>query len=355
VYARFRAGSGSTPTVESFTAIDATKKGGSVEMLNSAQSWINDANRVWGGVTVRRYNKAIVRWPANWTGSTISFQAINTPQADANDPFAVVVDGVLQASVTAPADTTWHRYDVNITPAPGGSTVEVWEPFLGRNAPLNNDADSKIEAGYVTGVWGTPITAPTSSTCIVTVGDSILAACDTNPAIYYGVVGQLRLLARPLGRLVVSLDYGSGTLCGDGYTGANLATLIQQAAATTGATTVYVLFQIGRNDYSYYGSTATHTPAQVGTLLQACVTALPAGYLKVISTPIPQTVETANGGGFTLGNYRTQEAAVTGTNVTILDGTSYGIITGTDLYDGVHLKVSGVTKNVNGVKAALGL
>ena len=349
---RYRRGSGTT-AAETFTAVDATNKGGSVEMLNSAQSWINDTNRVWSGITIRRYNKGIVRWPSGWTSRVISFQAVNTPQVDANDPFAVVVDGALAASVTVAADSVPHRYNAVIPAAT--TSVEVWEPFQGRAAPVNNDADGQIEAGFVTGVYGTSITKPTATTCIVTVGDSILSGCNTNPAIFYGVVGQLRLLAHPLGRLVVSLDCGATTLCGDGYTGANLATLIQQAAASTGATTVYVLFQYGRNDYSYYGATASHTPTNVQTALQACITALPAAYIKVVSTPIPQATETANGGGFTLPNYRTAEAAVTGTNLTILAGTSYGIVAGTDLYDGVHLNVGGVAKNLAGVKTALGL
>lgn len=337
--------------------VDATLKGGAVEMLNSAQSWIVDANRVWTNQTIRRYNKAFVRWPAGWTSKSISFNAICTMLTNSDGKFAVVVDGALAATVTVAGDLTNRRYDVTNLPVSGsGSTVEVWEPFEGRNT-LNNGADAPIEGGYVTGVWlppGMSLTKPTATTGIVIMGDSIMGATNTSPECWGSVAGVVRKNAHALGRLVATLDYGSATMCGDGYTGANIATLIQQAVTAMGATTVYVLFAIGGNDWNYYGGTLTTSPTTYGTALQAAVTALPAAYNKVILTTTSRAAEGANGGGFTLPNYRTQAAGVTGTNVTIVDGAGLGINTGTDLYDGTHPNASGVTKIEAGVHTPLG-
>jgi hypothetical protein len=270
--------------------------------------------------------------------------------------FSVVVDGVLRAQVQGYGTKLVNRYYVSGLPS-NGTTYEIWEPFTARSV-LNNGADAALEAGYVTGLWlpsGSTIIKPTCSTLIVTVGDSILGSVtDRAPELYYSIVGSLRVMAQAKGWGLADLSYGSCTAAGDGYTGAQLATLIQGLATQTAATTVKVLFQIGRNDYAYYGSTATNSPSVVANLIQACINALPGGYTKVISTPIPQVVETANGGGFTLGDYRTSLAACTG--ATILDGTSYGINTGTDLgVDGVHENHLGVPKNVTGVQGAVGL
>ena len=70
-------------------------------------------------------------------------------------------------------------------------------------------------------------------------------------------------------------------------------------------------------------------------------------------TPTPCTSEGAVAGA-TLPNWRTQVATVTG--ATILDSTTFGIVTGTDLADGVHFtRTGGVPKYVAGVRGSLGL
>lgn len=351
-----------TTLVPTSVVTDATNKGGTVELLHSAQSWITDSNAVWSSATIRRYPKAIVRWPAAWTSKVISFDAQCTTLTNSDGKFSVVVDGALAATVTGTGDTFVHHYDVaNLAVSGSGSTVEVWEPFAGRVGSLNNGSDGPIEACYVTAVWLPPGQAasfaqPRSTTAIVTVGDSILADnAGQSPELWGSELGIIRKDAEAKGWLVVSLDYGSCTLRGDGPTPANLATLIQSAAASTGATTVYVYFQIGRNDYAYNGTGLSSTPTQVGNDLQTTVTALPAGWNKVVMTPLPNTTESANAGGFTVGNYRTSEAAVTGTNVTIISGTSCGIVPATDTADGVHLNSLGSPKAAACAEPALSL
>ena len=204
-----------------FHAVGATQKAGALQYLHSVQAYIVDANSVWSGQTVPRFNKSIVRWPANWTSKVISFNAQCTLQTNSDMAFAVVVDGVLQSTVVGTADTVNRRYDVAITPAGGGSTVEVWEPFNGRTTPLNNSADAPIEGGIVTGIWlpaGMAPTTPTATTAIITLGDSIVSACLNNdtsankPECFNGAAGQLRLIAQARGWLLDSLDYRAGTI-----------------------------------------------------------------------------------------------------------------------------------------------
>lgn len=337
-------------------AIDATNKPCAVRLLNSTYPWINDANAVWSGVTVPRWNKSYVQWPANWTRTAVVFEAQCTPVTNSDMKFAVEVDGLIQAVIAGRGTTVGRYYVDGLKIAPGGSTVRVWEPWTGRTSGLASGVDAPVEGGIITAVYlpaGVSLPAkPTSTTAYVLVGDSIIHDCaDREPETWNSLGGLIRRNAFSLGRLVVSLDYGSCTLATDGPTAAQLATLIQDAAATTGATTVYVFFQIGSNDWAYSGSTASN----VGTFLQNVVNALPSAYKNVISTPIPRVNETnANSQGNTLAQYRTAEAAVTGTNVTILDGTSYGF-TSAALPDGVHEGVSAAALNYAGVKTALGL
>jgi hypothetical protein len=335
--------------------LDATTKTGAVELLHATYSWINDANSVaaWGGLTVRRYNEAIVRIP-NWTLGTLKFKAQCTLKTNSDMKFSIVVDGALVTSVTGTADAVEHTYEVFGVPA---GTLEIWEPFQGRITALNSGVDGQVEGGIVTGVLqpygATAVTKQTASTAIVMIGDSIIRdVTDSSPEMFLSVIGRTRVAAATLGWLTVNIGYGSYTYCGEGPTAANLATFITDVGNSTGATTVKVVFMGGRNDYAYGGQGVASTPTQVQTYVQGVVNALPAGWQKIVVTPIPQTSEVAIN-TYTLPNFRTAIAAVTG--ATQLDGTSFGIVTGTDLNaDGIHLKGSGTLKIYNGIKGTLG-
>lgn len=352
-------------------SVDATNKACSVEMLHAAQPWIVDANRVWGSNVVRRFNRGFVRWPAGWTNPTIQFEAIvNSNQT--GGLFAVVVDGVVQQVVTVAADAAIHTVTVTgLSLAPGGSTVDVWEAWNGRlgsgSSLLNTGADAPIAAGYLTAVWlplGLAPVKPTCTTGIVTVTDSIFGCAFTGGtsdpltlAAYGSAAAQIQLLAQAKGWLLTNLCSGGATLLGDGLTNANYVTLIQQAVAAMGSpANVTVYFQIGYNDYGQYGAQGiSSTPTQIATALSA-IAGLLSPYRVVICTPTPSGTETANGGGFTLGNYRTPMLAVTGSNVTTLDGTSFGINPASDENGGgPHMNSSGAGKLAAGVRGALGV
>ena len=353
-----------------YNGLDATNKAGAVEMDHAAFSWINDANSVWSGTpaaTIRRFNKAAIRWPAGWSSHELSLNVQCTTLSASDGKLAVVVDGTLATTITATGkDRQIQHFDITIPTLPA-SYVEIWEPFSGRNI-LNDGLDEPIETCYVTGVFlpsGQAITKPTATKALITMGDSIVAACigtcTNSIEAYDGLLGHLRAAANAKGWSTTSLDYGSGTLRGDGLTPANWVTLIEAAQANAGVsnanTILYV--QIGRNDWAYYaidGGALSSTPMQVGSDLQTIVSSLPAAYTIVITSPWPNTSEAGNPGGFTLGDYRTTEEAVTGSNVTIVHGgTACSINPATMTGDGVHFNSLGVTTALPCVETPLGL
>jgi hypothetical protein len=351
------ADSGGGPNAVNYA--DATNKGCSVEMLHSSQSWIADSNAVWSGNGVRRYARGIVRWPLLWTGTKIQFDAVCTPLAFSDGQFAVMVDGALVATVTVPGDSIPRNYVVSITPAGGGSTVEVWEPQNGKPSTQNTGADGPVEGGNVTAVYlptGQTLTRPTATTAIIGIGDSILGfrlpIASNAPISYWGPTGQLRALAHANGWLWGSLDYGGACMLGDGLTAANFVTWIGQMVTAMGSpTTVKLLYLPFHNDYADNGSSVSTTPSQGTTWLQAIINAFPS-YQHVAITPLPAASSGAVN-GFTLAQWRTATAAVTG--ATILDSTTFGINTATDLSDGTHLNTAGVVKFVAAVRASVGL
>lgn len=338
------------------TVLSGALKIGSVEQQHSVQSWIADSNSVWPtNLRVRRYNRGAVRWPANWTSTSIQFDAVTTPLTFSDGQFAIVVDGVIQQTVTLTTSAAVQSVVVTgLTLAVGGSTVEVWEPWGANPSTQNTGADIQVDGGFVYAVWlppGMAVQTSAVSTAIINIGDSIsgyiLPQTANHPTCYYGAGGQLRALSQAKGWGFASLDYGGANLLGDGLTAANYITWVNEMVAAMGnPATVKLLYLPCRNDWANYGGAGvSSTPTQCQTFLQAMVTGMPS-FQHIICTNIPQLSEAPNGGGFTLGSYRTAEAGVTG--ATILDGTSFGINTGADLGDGVHMTLTGIAKFLRG-------
>lgn len=350
---------------DSLVALDQANKGGAVRLLHATQGWIVDANSVWSGNTVARYNRGVLRL-TGWTSPSIMLQAVCTPQTAGGDgQFAVFVDGVFAQAFTVSQDAVPRLVAVNgldVDPV-AGSTVEVWEAWqIEVLASLNSGADQPVEGAFLTGVYvphGQTVAKPTTDKVVVIVGDSIigfrLPSVVGQPQCLYGVGGQLRELALALGAMVVPLDYGGATLCGDGLTAADYVQYIEEAVASVGTPSdVTVLLQPCLNDYYHYGTTVSSTPTDCRTFLQAIVDGLDPAWTKVIVTPVPQGTEGANSGGYTLPNYRTAIALVTG--ATIVPGTSMGLaIPGDYAVDQVHFNDTGVAKEVAAIAPIVGL
>lgn len=292
-------------------------------------------------------------------------QAVCTPQVSGDGQFAVFVDGAFVTSFAVSQDATSRDVAIHGLPVDPveGSTVEIWEAWICEKLGNQNSGDDQpYEAAYVTGVYvppGATVTKPTTDKVVVVVGDSIigyrLPSVAGQPQCLYGIGGQLRELALPLGAMVVPLDYGGATLCGDGLTAADYVQYIVEAVASVGTPSdVTVLFQPCLNDYYRYGTVLESTPTDCQNFLQSIVDGLDPSWTKVIVTPIPQGDESANPGGYTLPNYRTAIALVTG--ATIVPGTSMGLsIPGDYAVDEIHLVDAGVAKEVATLAPLVGL
>ena len=112
---------------------------------------------------------------------------------------------------------------------------------------------------------------------------------------------------------------------------------------------------IGTNDYGLNLWTAANFGTAYAALLDDLNTALPSATIFA-QTPLLRSVETANGLGSTLGDYRTQIATAQSTRssyCTLVDGTA--IMTTASLADGVHPTTAGHTLYANYVKTVLGI
>jgi lysophospholipase L1-like esterase len=103
---------------------------------------------------------------------------------------------------------------------------------------------------------------------------------------------------------------------------------------------------MGANDYISNTESAAVFQSYYANLLSALATYRPAMRVYV-NSPLPETVETANGSGSTLGNYRTaaQTACAGFGSCTFVDGTSCGVTSPGDLAgDGIHPNDNGHAK-----------
>lgn len=367
--------------------LDATTKTGSVELLNGVQGFPVDANRNngIGSAMVRRFNRATVRWPNPWPFPSIAFEVQTTANANADMRIPVFQGGVQIGVVTPATAQARQSYTFPVTPTSvfsAAGQIDAWEGWNTKDGSQNQGADGSVASSYITAAYMPPGYAIQAGGVAVGVevpivcGESIVGAVLPFSATFgnnevFGVAGQLRLAAQAMGKLLVSLDYGGATLRGDGISPAQFAAWIIQGIQSVKATRAVVHFNITRNDWVNWGSTVQSSPTQCATDLQTIMNTVTASALAlgilvrfVVATPIPQTVETANGGGFTLGAYRTAlQTLVTPPNASaplqIIDSTTMGIIVGSgagpavDLGDNVHMNQFGVAKYYAKVKVPI--
>jgi hypothetical protein len=353
--------------------LNATNKTGAIEYLNAVQGWPVDTNRLNGsGPMIRRYNRATVRWPNPWPFDSITFEIQNPVNTFSDMRYPIFQNGVQIAVQAGVGDGI--RRTVTYPVTANGGQIDVWEPWSGRTGIPNDGTDKPIEGGYLTAAWlppGYSITAGKCTEAVIVVGESIIGCVIPNSATFgnnevFGVAGQIRLGAQAQGKLCVTLDYGGGTLMGDGISTAQYVALILQAIASVGAQRAVVHFNIGRNDWNANGSTVSTTPTQGAAVMQAIMNSLTASMGAnirfVVATQIPQTSEVAVN-GFTLPQWRTAWLTLTTPSgsggLQLVDSTAMGIIVGSgagpavDLGDGVHMNQFGVAKYYAKVKGPI--
>lgn len=229
--------------------------------------------------------------------------------------------GAFQGVITMPSGTNTLEI-INGSQSKSGSTViGTW-----------------VESAYPSD--GSVFTADTNpsneANQIILYGDSITAGGNSTNRPYEGYGVVLRgLVSNP----VTHEAWGQRTLNDDCSTAGAIDTFVAKIAAVT---PTIVWLGIGTNDYGLAAQTAASFEAQYDALLADLVVALPSAKIYC-ATPIHRTVETANGLGDTLGDYRTAISnavtTIADADVTFVD-TSAWLVDG-DLDDGVHPTTAG--------------
>lgn len=357
--------SGGSPGI--VTPLTQAHKSCCIPFTNALSPYIDDANAVWSGTTITRYNSAFIRFTA-WAG-TCSFELQTTPSGEADIYFGVVQNGSLLKTVTNAEGTGKRKVDITgFTP---GQTYELWESrqnAVNTGSGVNSGIDVPHSQGYITGIYsppGWPLPTPvicTSGIIVLTmsIGNYVT---DATPSCFYSPLGQLRKLAHQQGKLVGDLTYGAGTFCGDAFTPSQRADDVYRLYVAMGSpATLKIYVDDVRNDYSYYnlhgvGTSPTTWTTQIQSFRTAVLALIPQATFY-INTTIGQTTESANPGGYTLPDYRTAVAGLSGW--TIISGTALNITSPT-YRDDVHLTQAGSTRYVlgpnsnDGVAQALGL
>lgn len=253
----------------------------------------------------------------------------------------VIVNGSYVQSVQLPGNGAFQG---RVVLSAGSKTVEV---FAGLQI---------IPDGQIIGTWPVSIKAnaaitqifPTPSDRVVFYGDSITAGGNSSIPTQKGYPALVRL-TNPDSVSVEAQGYRS--LFADCANSTLRAEFVEKLTAYDPDK---IWLAIGTNDYGLEPWSAASFGAAYAALLDDLHVALPSALIYA-QTPILRAVETANGWGSSLGDYRTQIAAAQSTRssyCTLVDGSAF--MTLASIPDGVHPNDAGHALYAAAVKTALG-
>ena len=245
----------------------------------------------------------------------------------------VVGNGAISSEMALPPGRKRVEFVNGLQSRPASSVLGTYVASIDADAPL------------------VPIAPATAGTRYLIYGDSIAVGANALTPGRFGWGMQLRTEAESMTprRSVQFEAFGGRSLWDDCKDGAARAAFVAKIVAIN-PTDLWLA--MGTNDYGLNRWAAAAFGTAYAALLDDLHTALPALTIYA-QTPITRSVETANGSGSTLGDYRTQISSAASTRsafVTLVDGTAWSII----LADGVHPTSFGMTAYVSGVKSALG-
>jgi len=200
------------------------------------------------------------------------------------------------------------------------------------------------------GVWGTFVTsvranAPMTQTQgltadrIVAYGDSITVGSDASPITQKAWAAQIQYALALLFQRSFALEAWGGRALHDDCVDASARTAFVAKIQAYNPSSFWMA--IGTNDYGLNLWTAANFGTAYAATLDALHAAMPDLYIYC-QTPILRAVETANGLGSTLGDYRTAIATAVSTRTSfceLVDGTVFVDIG--DIPDGVHPDTAG--------------
>lgn len=234
-------------------------------------------------------------------------------------------------------------FDVAITPG----TVEFVTGLQSKPSALEG---TYLQAAYFYG--NTPTTTqqtPSASNRILFYGDSIAVGAS---ATYPTKEGAAVLVRDAFNGSVMVEGWGYRTLYDDGVDATARQTFSTRLA---GYAPSRIWLAIGTNDYALNKWTAANFGTAYADLLDKLHTDLPSATI-FCQSPLIRTTETANAGGSTLPNYRTQisdAAAARSSYCTYVEGST--ILTTGNLADGVHPTTTGHAIWAAAIKTALGI
>jgi len=258
----------------------------------------------------------------------------------------VYVDGVYHSSITPTSD----GYNVHsVTLVAGTKRVTVV------NGPQSNQTYNVAAAGtFFVSVSAngniTDYSRSAPSERLVIYGDSIAIGQAADPVMQKAWPLQVRSAA--LSMDVSAEAWGWRTLFFDAGTDVKRGRHVK-ILASYAPTKIWLA--IGTNDYGLASWSAANFGTAYAALLDDLHTLLPSAVIYC-QTPILRSVETANGLGSTMADYRTQISNAVSTRTafcTLIDGTAF--MTTASLSDGVHPTTTGHTLYADAVKTVLGL
>lgn len=210
-----------------------------------------------------------------------------------------------------------------------------------KNIRLVHGLQSSAYGTFVTSVRANaPMTQTAGLTAdrIVAYGDSITAGSDASPITQKAWAAQIQWAQSLTGQSFAVEAWGGRALYDDCVDASARTAFVAKIQAYNPSG---FWMAIGTNDYGLNLWTAANFGTAYAAVLDDLHAAMPDLYIYC-QTPILRDVETANGLGSTLGDYRTAIATAVSTRTTfceLIDGTAF--MTLADIPDGVHPNTTG--------------
>ena len=236
-------------------------------------------------------------------------------------------------------------YSESIAPTANGTSEAAFTlPSGTKVISIANGLQSTLGSGGPKGTFLTTIAAnaaltqqfPSAANRMLVYGDSISVGGNTTVLMQEAWVLLVRAALYP--RSVALEGWGYRALYDDCLDATARAAFVAKVAAYNPS---QFWLAIGTNDYGLNKWSAASFGTAYAALLDDLHTALPT-LVIYCQSPILRSVETANGSGSTMGNYRTQistAAAARSSYCTFVDGTSF--MTTANIPDGVHPNTAG--------------
>ena len=280
-------------------------------------------------------------WDTSATSVDVDYVSNIFPSYPAFASVSVYIDGSFYSSTDCPASS---------------GTLTLSLPAGAKRVQILNGAQSLIN-NSVTGTWVTSATFNAAATPVVPVnsgvvvyGDSITIGQASTPV---GDKAWTMLVRKAKSDHQVSLEaWGSRSLFDDASSSYRQSAFVKNIV---GFNPSVIWLAIGTNDYGLNKWGAASFGAAYGQILDALHAAIPSAVIYA-QTPLLRTVESANGSGSTLQNYRDQIASAVSTRTayaTLVDGTA--IMTTAGLSDGVHPTTAGHALYASYVRSTLGI